>query len=68
MRNDQLVRTAAAVVIAVGYAARLATVGNGPVSAFGFEASPFALFLLAEVTIALPEITDRLPWGPTRGT
>ena len=66
MRDDQLVRMVAAVVIVIGYAARLATVGNGVVVAFGLEASPFALFLLAEVTIALPEITDRLPWGPTR--
>ena len=66
MRDDQLVRVVAAVVIVIGYAARLAFIGNGSVAAFGFEASPFALFLLAETTIALPEITDRLPWGPTR--
>ena len=66
MRDDQFVRMVAAVVIVVGYAVRTVTLGNGAVSVFGYEAAPFALFLLAETTIALPEITDRLPVGPTR--
>lgn len=66
MRDDQIVRIVAAVMIVIGYAVRTLALGNGSVVAFGFEASPFALFLLAETTIALPEITDRLPFGPTR--
>ena len=66
MRDDQLVRIVAAVVIVIGYAVRTLTIGNGSVAVLGYEAAPFALFLLAETTIALPEIADRLPWGPTR--
>lgn len=66
MRDDQLVRMVAAVGIVVGYSVRTIVVGNGAVAVLGYEAAPFALFLLAETTIALPEITDRLPVGPTR--
>jgi hypothetical protein len=66
VRDDQLVRIVAAFMIAAGYGVRTVTLGNGAVAVFGFEAAPFALFLLAETAIALPEITDRLPWGPTR--
>jgi hypothetical protein len=66
MRDDQVVRIVAAVMILLGYGVRAIALGNGAVVAFGFEASPFALFVLAETTIALPEITDRLPFGPSR--
>jgi len=70
MRNDQLVRVVAAVVIGFVYTVRLVTVGNGSVLLFGYGFHPLVLIIAAEVTLALPETAaeavHKFPLGPTR--
>ena len=70
MRNDQLVRVVAAVVIGAAYIARLFTVGNGAVSLLGYPTHPLVIVVGAEVMLALPETAaeavHKFPLGPAR--
>jgi hypothetical protein len=66
MKDDQILRGAGILVATVAYIARLVTIGNGTVDVLGYAANPFALFLVAVVVLALPEVVDKFPLGPTR--
>jgi hypothetical protein len=66
MRNDQIIRGVASVLVLGAYLARLRYIGNGTVGLFGFEVNTFALTLLVLLVLAVPETLDRLPVGPTR--
>jgi hypothetical protein len=70
MRDDQLVRVVAAVVIGAAYIARLFTVGNGSVLLFGYATHPLVIVVAAEIMLALPETAaeavHKFPLGPTR--
>lgn len=66
MRGDQYIRGVGILVVAGMYTARLATVGNGTVDVFGYQAAPYAVALVTIVLLALPETIDKLPFGPTR--
>lgn len=66
MNTNQAVRGVVAGLITVAYAARLVTVGNGTVTAFGYAINPFALTLLVLLVLAVPETLDQLPVGPRR--
>lgn len=62
MRDDQIVRIAVALSIAVGYAARTISVGHGEVMFAGLETSALVAFCVFELAIAFPEVIDRLPY------
>jgi len=66
MRDDQMIRSLGIGVIAVLYIARLVTVGNGHIVAFGYEVNPFVAAGLFVVILASPETLDKLPFGPSR--
>jgi len=66
MRDDQTIRSIGIGVIAVLYIARLVTVGNGHVVAFGYEINPFVTAGLFIILLAAPETLDKLPVGPSR--
>jgi hypothetical protein len=66
MRDDQRIRLAGILCTTLGYAARLHVVGNGSIPFFGYNISPFGLWILAIVVITLPEVIEMLPFGPSR--
>lgn len=62
MRDDQVVRIAVALSIAIGYAARTLAGFNGTVTTAGLETSALVVFCTFELAIAFPEVIDRLPY------
>lgn len=66
MKQEAVVRLGVGALVTIAYAGRLVAVGNGSVDLFGFAANPFALTVLALIVIAVPEIVDQFPLGPTR--
>jgi len=67
MKGDQIVRGVSAVCLVGLYGLNVALNGNGPVSLLGMgEVSRFTLVALFLLTLAFPELLDRLPFGPTR--
>lgn len=66
MKSDQLIRMLGIVAVVALLVARLVTVGNGQITVFGVQVTPFALAVLAVVVLALPELVDKFPIGPTR--
>jgi hypothetical protein len=67
VKGDQVVRIAAAVCVVGVYLGFVGLNGHRPIDV-GFVGTmdPFALVILAELTLAFPELLDRLPFGPTR--
>lgn len=67
MKDDQVVRIAAAFSIAIIYASHTAFNGSGPVAVGPIGTMhPFVITVFAELALAFPELIDRLPFGPTR--
>ena len=66
MRSDELLRITALGLITIAYLGRLFAVGNGPVTILQYEINPFALAVVGIVVLAMPEIIDRVPFGPSR--
>jgi hypothetical protein len=66
MKDDQLIRGAGILGLTVVLVARLVVVGNGELPFLGFDVTPFGLYVVAVVILALPETIDMLPFGPTR--
>lgn len=66
MKDDQIVRIAAAVSLAGIYIGHVAFNGSGPVQTPTGRMSPFFLAVSGELILAFPELLDRLPFGPTR--
>jgi hypothetical protein len=67
MKDDQIIRAVGCVCIVAAYAVHEIYNGGGPVSlgALGTY-SDYGFTIGSVVIIALPEIIDRLPVGPTR--
>jgi len=55
-----------AVLLASAYIARLVVIGNGSISALGYDLNPYVVTVAAVVMLALPETIDMLPFGPSR--
>lgn len=66
MKDDQLIRGVGIGGLTVVLVVRLVVVGNGTLPFFGYNISPFGLYVVAAVLLALPETIDMLPFGPTR--
>jgi Na+(H+)/acetate symporter ActP len=69
MKNDQIIRSVAAICSVAVYVAYLGLNGSGPVTVgiFGVDTTnPLVLTLGVILLIALPEVIDMFPWGPTR--
>lgn len=67
MRDDQLVRVAASLSLAGIYTAHVAFNGGGPVKVWMLaDQSPLFITVVAQLTLAFPELIDRLPFGPNR--
>lgn len=67
MKHDQMVRIAGILSLPLIYAAHVGLNGSGPIkTGIAGEMSPFALVVVAVVILALPEVLDRMPFGPTR--
>jgi hypothetical protein len=66
MKDDQLIRGVGILAVVVIVVTRLLTIGNGPITLFGWEAAPTALGVVVVLFLALPETIDMLPVGPTR--
>jgi hypothetical protein len=70
MENDQVVRSVAAVAIAIVYAAHAVAIGNGAITTalpVVMSVHPFVLTVAAEVGLAFPEVIERTPLLPSRG-
>lgn len=69
MKTDQVVRSVAAIGAVATYGLFLGLNGQGPIMS-GVPGlgtiHPFALVILALIILALPEVLDRVPVGPTR--
>jgi len=66
MRQDQTIRAVGIVAVVALLASRLVAVGNGEIPFFGVQITPFGLSVLAVFCLALPEVIDMIPVGPTR--
>jgi len=69
MKDDQVVRSVAAICSVALYATYLGLNGQGPIMSGvpGVErVHPFAFVLVALLVLALPEVLNMLPVGPTR--
>ena len=66
MRDDQIVRVAVAVCLVPIYYIHVAENGGGPVSILGWEVKAFTAIALFELTLAFPELLDRMPYGKNR--
>lgn len=67
MKDDQIVRIVVAVCLVAGYFIHVAVNGGDQISLFVVgEVEPFSFLCLIELTLAFPELLDRLPFGPTR--
>lgn len=66
MRQDQTIRAVGIVAVVALLASRLIAVGNGEIPFFGFAITPFGLAVVAVFCLALPEVIDMIPVGPTR--
>lgn len=66
MRDDQIVRIAAAVTLGAAYIARILATGQGTVMFAGFETSGFVALGLFELAFAFPEVVDMMPYFKNR--
>lgn len=67
MKDDQIVRIAVAVCLVAAYFIHVYINGGEAVRIVGLgEMQPFTLVALFELTLAFPELLDRMPFGPTR--
>jgi len=66
MKTHQVVRVAGIVGLVAAYAVKIAFEGNGPIHVLGYELAGLGLVGIAVVVITVPEVVDRLPFGPTR--
>jgi len=67
MKQDQVIRAVAAVAVVAVYGIHVGVNGGESVTVWGTGPyHPFAVTLAVLVVIAVPEIIDRIPFGPTR--
>jgi len=66
MRDDQQIRMLATLVVGAAYIARLVVIGNGSISALGYNLNPYVVAVAAMVMLALPETIDMMPLGPSK--
>ena len=66
LSGSQFLRALCALGVLLAYVARVALVGNGMISAMGFELNPFVVTAVVLLILALPETLDHLPFGPSR--
>lgn len=67
MKDDQIVRIVVAVCLVAAYFIHVHVNGGESVRLIGVgEMEPFTFVAFFELTLAFPELLDRLPFGPTR--
>jgi len=67
MRDDQIVRVATSLSVALMYASHVAFNGSGPISVpFMANQSPLVVGVATQLMLAFPELLDRLPYGRNR--
>lgn len=64
--EDQVVRIACGLFVTASYSGRLVVHGNGPVQILGYDPNSYVVTVVVLLILAVPEIVDRVPLGPSK--